>query len=220
MNFKKPYYQDSAVIIYHADCREILQEISADVLLTDPPFGVMGGKGRNKGRKKAVYSGAFPDTQEYLEGVSVPAVTTALSIVKRGAVTPGNRNLWLYPKPTDIGSFNLPYSVALSFWGVQALNMILYYGKDPYPQKMKHTCLVTQETPPKDLGHPCPKPFGAWCWLLERVSLPGEIVLDPFMGSGTTLLAAKTLGRKAVGIEIEEKYCEIAARRMSQEILL
>ncbi len=69
-------------------------------------------------------------------------------------------------------------------------------------------------------GHPCAKPIGLWTKLLKRVSpSQEETILDPFMGSGTTLVAAKTLGRKAVGIEIEEKYCEIAARRLEQEYL-
>jgi site-specific DNA-methyltransferase (adenine-specific) len=66
-------------------------------------------------------------------------------------------------------------------------------------------------------GHPCPKPIKTWTRLLERVSRPNELIVDPFMGSGTTLRAAKDTGRRAIGIEIEEKYCEIAANRMAQE---
>ena len=66
--------------------------------------------------------------------------------------------------------------------------------------------------------HPCPKPLSLWEELDKRMK--DGIVLDPFMGSGTTLVAAKELGRKAIGIEIEEKYCEIAVRRLAQEVLL
>jgi site-specific DNA-methyltransferase (adenine-specific) len=66
--------------------------------------------------------------------------------------------------------------------------------------------------------HPSPKPLALYRWLIERVA--GHTILDPFMGSGTSLRAAKDLGRKAIGIEIEERYCEIAARRMAQLVLL
>jgi site-specific DNA-methyltransferase (adenine-specific) len=69
-------------------------------------------------------------------------------------------------------------------------------------------------------GHPCPKPIGVWKWVLDRISRQGESIVDPFMGSGTTLRAAKDLGRKAIGIEIEAEYCEIAARICAQEVLL
>jgi site-specific DNA-methyltransferase (adenine-specific) len=77
------------------------------------------------------------------------------------------------------------------------------------------TCAETSEKN----GHPCPKPLGLMRWLVARVSKPNETVLDPFMGSGTTLLAAKDMGHRAIGIEIEERYCEIAAKRLSQEVL-
>lgn len=77
--------------------------------------------------------------------------------------------------------------------------------------------LVTEK--PIEINHPCPKPIKVWKKLLNSVSLREHIILDPFMGSGTTLVAAKELGRRAIGIEIEEKYCEIAVRRLAQEVL-
>jgi len=72
----------------------------------------------------------------------------------------------------------------------------------------------------EDNGHPCPKPIDVWRKIMLRGSTnDSDLILDPFMGSGTTLRAAKDLGRKAIGIEIEEKYCEIAAKRMSQTVM-
>jgi len=70
----------------------------------------------------------------------------------------------------------------------------------------------------KPNGHPAEKPIEGMLWMIHQSG--GDLILDPFMGSGTTLRAAKDLGRKAIGIEIEEKYCEIAAKRMKQEVLL
>lgn len=72
----------------------------------------------------------------------------------------------------------------------------------------------------KESGHPCPRSSYLTRWLTERWTNPGDIVLDPFMGGGTTLRVAKDLGRCAVGIEIEERYCEMAAKQLAQEVLV
>lgn len=72
-------------------------------------------------------------------------------------------------------------------------------------------------TPWRD--HPCPRNTGHMRWLVASYTRPDDIIVDPFAGSGTTLLAAREHGRRAIGIEIEEKYCELAAKRLSQEVL-
>jgi len=77
--------------------------------------------------------------------------------------------------------------------------------------------IESPRVPPDKLRHPNEKPTGAIIPLIR--AHPGDLVLDPFMGSGTTLVAAKLEGRKAIGIEIEEKYCEIAAKRLAQGVL-
>lgn len=206
----KPYYQDSAVTIYHGDCREILPSIGQFTLgLTDPPYGIN------------LEYGVFIDTPENVQLIISEVVPLMLDRVKRAALTCGTRQIHYYPPPDWIlcwlnraGSFR-------NTWGFTCWQPILVYGKDPYLEK----CLGSRpdiiehcETAEKN-GHPCPKPENFWRKLLARCSVDqSDSILDPFMGSGTTLRAAKDLGRKAIGIEIEEKYCEIAAKRMAQEV--
>ncbi len=79
---------------------------------------------------------------------------------------------------------------------------------------------IISESKPRNSEHPNEKPLELVKGFIQRHTIQGQIVIDPFMGSGTTLRAAKDLGRKAIGIELEEKYCEIAAKRMAQEVLL
>lgn len=215
----KPYFQDDAVTIYHGDCREILPQVTGyDCVLTDPPYGIDGGRGGgNTARAKGVYDPqGWEDTPLYIENVVAPIVA---SLDVRMAITPGIRCAHLYPVPADMGCFWTPAAAGHGSWGLITFNPIYYYGKDPRKGTWPTGKQVT-ERPGID-GHPCPKPLKAWTWLLQKVSAePGETVLDPFMGSGTTLRAAKDLGRKAIGIEIEERYCEIAAKRMAQGVLL
>lgn len=219
----KPYYDDGkGIVIYLGDCREILPSLpKVDLVLTDPPYGVSGEQNSKTmtSQKKNEY-GCFVDSVEYVKNVAVPGFTVALKIANRAILTPGNRCLTLYPMPDSFGSFFQPASVGLQPWGRADSQPIFFYGKFPRDSKQipgqKLTWQLT-EAPEKN-GHPCPKPFSAWLGLMLLGSLDGDTILDPFMGSGTTLRAAKDLGRKAIGIEIEERYAEIAAKRLAQEV--
>ncbi|MDO8672491.1 MAG: DNA methyltransferase [Dehalococcoidia bacterium] len=220
----KPYYNRNGITIYHGDCRDILPTLEPiDALVTDPPYGVLlgeAGTGQEHERQVKPYT-LFSDTVVYLEECVIPGICIALSKVKRGALTPGNRNAFKYPEPQDIGVWYNSAGCGRSRWGFILAHLIFYYGIDPRAGQ-KATATSTwnkQQTDGLAGDHPCPKPLAFARWLTEKVSLPNETILDPFMGSGTTLRAAKDLGRRAIGIEIEERYCEIAAKRLSQEVL-
>jgi site-specific DNA-methyltransferase (adenine-specific) len=222
----KPYYQDDAVTIYNADCREILPQLEpVDLVLTDPPYGVNlseADTGQEHERGQQAYS-MFSDTPEYLQSVVVPAFKIALTKSKRAIVTPGNRNAFTYPKPDDIGVWYNPAGTGRGRWGFILAHLIFYYGVDPFAGRCSTAAsawaLNDSVAAFKNCGHPCPKPLKFCKWQVSKGSREGELILDPFMGIGTTLRAAKDLGRKAIGIEIEEKYCEIAAKRCAQEVL-
>ena len=221
----KLYYQEKGIEIWHGDCRDWGGD--ADVLITDPPYGV-GFSGKSQKTRagdtiKAEGGYLFDDSREYVRRVVVPVVQSVLDISGRGAVTPGTKSMWLYPEPSDVGSWFSAAGTGISSWGFRCSQPILWYGKDPYQADgLGARANSFGQTYPNDAnkaGHPCAKPIRFVNWLVNRASRPGETILDPFMGSGTTLRAAKDLGRKAIGIEIEERYCEIAAQRLEQEVL-
>lgn len=216
----KPYYEEPGITIYHGDCREILPQLpKVDLVLTDPPYGVhLGIKPNNQRFDRKQYT-IFEDTPENV----IPLVNNVLEIcftkTNRIVFTPGTKNIFNYKKPDHVGSFFYPSASGCNSWGFSCWQPIFYYGKDPYSGKGSRPDSFMSVEASEDNGHPCPKPINQWSKLLDRTSLPGEVILDPFMGSGTTLRAAKDLGRKAIGIEIEEKYCEIAVKRLAQEVL-
>ena len=221
-----PYYSHAGITIYHGDCREILPTLpKCDAVITDPPYGVGLGEvvnGQARDKAQTPYT-MFSDTPEYIREVVVPAFTLAMMGAKRGICTPGNRNVFLYPPADDIGVWYNPAGTGRGKWGYILAHMILYYGKDPRAGKCATASsawgLNDAVGDLKQKLHPCPKPELFMHWMVQKATtIEGEIILDPFMGSGTTLVAAKNLGRKAIGIEIEEKYCEIAAKRLSQEV--
>jgi len=217
-----PYYEKDGITIYNADSREVVNNIgNVDLLLTDPPYGIDGGRGGNRQRGKGKYASClWDDNAEYIYNVVLPIINNCLEISTRGIITPGIFKMHLYPAPTDIGCFYTPASVSYGPWGHVTFNPILYYGKDPRSGKGPWPTGKQITEGPSTKKHPCAKPLNAWQWLLAKGSLDSDdLVLDPFMGSGTTLRVAKNLGRKAIGIEIEEMYCEIAVERLSQEVL-
>ena len=221
----KPYYDHGGIQIFLGDCREVLPLVTADVVVTDPPYGMNLGKhrGAKDSRSRELRRGAYAsydDTPENYRTVVVPAVVAALARVERGAVFGCAPSVWNLPPPDALGAIHIPAANGRSPWGFQNIAPILLYGKAP-DLHLGSKQTVTRATGKADpeCGHPCPKPVEWLRWLIRLTSRPGETILDPFMGSGTTLRAAKDLGRKAIGIEIEERYAEIAAKRLAQEVL-
>jgi DNA modification methylase len=212
----KPYYEDDWSTIYHGDCREILPSLNADVVLTDLPYGI-----------GLDYSDTFDDSVDYLDelvGEALPLMQSSAPVV---AFTCGIVNVWRFPPAKWMLCWYQANAVSSTgYWGFNQWQPVLVYGTDPYLRRGmgRRPDVVITAAPnngkDKRLGHPCPKPIEAWTKVQHRVSPdPSDSVLDPFMGSGSTLVAAKNAGRRAVGIDIEERFCEIAATRLSQEVL-
>jgi DNA modification methylase len=218
----KPYYQDESVTLYHGDCREVTDWLEADVLVTDPPYGVELGndadmRGKGHGLAKTTYA-SYEDTHENLVTIVAPVISEALGAVKRGAVFSGP-HLQDFPKASAVGGIYCPAASGRHSWGFKTFLPVLFYGKDPLLNKGARPNVIQSSVAAEKNGHPCPKPLEWMRWLVDRVTLPGEVVCDPFAGSGTTLVAAKGLGLRAIGVELDERYCEIAAKRLAQGVL-
>jgi DNA modification methylase len=201
-----PYYNDDSVTIYHGDFLE-MESLTADVTITDPPYNV--GLNYSDGDSRPDYA---EWSKQWLDLCTRPVVFTPGTV---------NLSMWIgIEKPRWVCAWLKPNQCSASALnGFNVWEPILIYGKHRKP--LGHDAWLTR---PKTfqaqaVGHPCPKDADSWRLLVERFSLESDIILDPFMGSGTTLRAAKDLGRKSIGIEIEEKFCKIAAKRMCQEVL-
>jgi site-specific DNA-methyltransferase (adenine-specific) len=211
----KPYYQDNAVTIYLGDCREILPQIEpVDLVLTDPPYGI-SYKHSGAGLMSTVrHSEAVTGDDKIFDAKFLLEYS---EVIIWGAnhfchSLPQDKGRWLIWDKADgrhdIDSFG---DAELGWHSIGRAARIFRYA-------WKGVCCVKVGEDNGNRYHPTMKPQGLMRWCISLSKSTGTI-LDPFMGSGTTLRAAKDLGRKAIGIEIEEKYCEIAARRMSQEVL-
>lgn len=228
----EPYYNEDGITIYNADCRDVLPQLEpVDLVLTDPPYGIglitktsdyRQSKHYDQGRSLEA-SVKYEDSPETVRQMIAKTFPLILSLSKRAIVFPGQAMLWAYPEPQAVGCVYLPAGAGRCAWGFQGFQPILYYGKDPYLASGKGGRINSFRTEQPNLekfDHPCPKPLSWMKWAIQRGSVDGaDIVLDPFMGSGTTLVAAKALGLKAIGIELERKYCDIAVERLRQRSL-
>jgi len=204
--------------LYHGDCLEILPTLGkVDAVVTDPPYGVYyDGSTTKHGRNGFGYA-SFVDTPENIERICVPAVRLAVSKARSAVITPGLANAFKYDEPLAWGCIFDPSVANSGPWGFICSQPLFYYGKDPYLAKSlgsRPNGFSTTEATDRDINHPCPKPIRQTEWMVNRVSFDGEIVVDPFMGSGTTGVACANLGRKFIGIEIERKYFDIACERI------
>lgn len=205
--------------LYLGDCRDIIPLVEADRVVADPPYGVAGGWGsglrKASGRgAKSNYRAAFNDNAEYIERVCAPAIRLCVERFASVALTPGVKNMRLYPPPAHIGSFQYPGSTVMSCWGPMLWQPILFYGRDPHQGRLRPDSRPNCNDVDRDTDHPCPKPLKQWQWLVERASLAGETVFDPFMGSGTTGVACAALGRDFVGCELDAKHFATACKRI------
>jgi site-specific DNA-methyltransferase (adenine-specific) len=196
-----PYYSHAGITIYHGDCRDILPQVTADVVVTDPPYGtgwVRGGGAVGEFNAKHETQSWDKWDRETLAWLIYRFAAGAMfgPASKADEYRAMGCGLWWYcktnPRP------NGPKREPIVVWPfTDEREVSAYNGDSPL--------------------HPCQKPDTVMLTLVAW--MPAGTVLDPFMGSGTTLVAAKQLGRKAIGIEIEERYCEIAVKRLAQEVL-
>jgi site-specific DNA-methyltransferase (adenine-specific) len=213
------YYEDDNVKLYHGDClTEHREWLAADVLVTDPPYGMAySGFGGRKGepRRKTgplcvIGDGDTKARDSALDAWGArPAIVFGKWSIERPLAT---RQVLIWDKSGNgpgMGALDLP-------WG-PSFEEAYILGKG-FTGKREGAVLRAQGFTSADANrpnHPTPKPVGLMERLIEKC--PPGTVADPFSGSGSTLVAAKALGRKAIGVELEERYCEIAAKRLSQE---
>lgn len=235
------YYQDEFVTLYHGDSREVLarEDIQADVLITDPPYAVkkngeMLGFVSPNWHKKETHSRGYADhCPEAFANLLGPVFDLAYDLLPDGGLAVsfgGNRTLHQMNsfmedsgfQILDLLVFGYNSGVAKSPTTLAPRHEIATLARKP--GKVKHINPDWTLTNRNDLGKPrgkqkhlTTKPMSWMEWLVNLTAFPGEVILDPFAGSGTTLVAAKKLGFTAVGVEQDEGYCEIAAERIQDD---
>lgn len=239
----EPYYDRDGITIYHGDCLDVLPELregTIDLILTDPPYNISAFNGRDNTtigkikRSDGSYREIVKDFGSWDRGfdpgdliihaarlldedggfVAFTSDVLAPTYITASALT--HRRLCVWHKTNAQPVFRgVGYQQSAEFIEWRTKGKATFYGGGAEPSVFTGPGVPASER----CGHPTEKPL----WLIRRLvelhSRHGDLILDPFMGSGTTLRAAKDLGRRAIGIELEEKWCEEAVKRLAQEVL-
>ena len=213
-----PYYEHAGIIIYHGDCRDVMPNVTCDALVTDPPYGInlntdtsrfSEGKAMRGRRHARVHHPKRPIVGDREPFDPSPMLACGQDQIIWGwnhfadRLPRGACLVWLKRNDAAFQSFLSDAEVA---WFSR--------GHGVYCRRDLNNLKISAER-----VHPTQKPLTLMSWCLSFIPKARHI-LDPYMGSGTTLVAAKNRGLRATGIEIEERYCEFAAKRLSQEVLL
>ena len=209
----KPYYQDDLVTLYHGDCLEVSEWLEADVLVTDPPYGIAWKTGDNKRAKSKAHAGIANDHDTSFRDRALELWGEKPGVVFGSwrAAFPQARQVLVWRKPVDAG-------VVGSVTGYR-LDTELIFLTGSWPKRNSSRSSVLETSGGKNSylnGHPHAKPVSLMASLLDGID---GVVADPFAGSGSTLVAASLLGRRAIGVELDERYCELIAKRLAQQPL-
>ena len=207
-----PYYSDAGITIYCGDCREVLPHIGhVDVVITDPPYGInhptnYASRGRGRIADCSDYPPVFDDDRPFdpTPWLRWPCIMWGANYYADKLPPVSGWLVWDKERPDTLDQSTCELAWSNFVKGVRRFRY-LWNG-----------CMRTGD---EVLVHPTQKPEALMGWCMSLPWTPAGVVLDPYMGGGSTLVAAKLCGRKAIGVEVEESYCEIAANRLAQGVL-
>ena len=211
-NLPKPYYEHAGITIYHADCRDILQHLpKVDLVLTDPPYGIGVSGQKQTECLNPNHNRRYHEDLGWDQARPCKSIFDAIQDISLSQVIWGGNYF------ADF----LPAKMGWLYWSKAQDGLSMSDGELAWTSRdaalrcftLNRAALIKDGS-----AHPTQKPVELMSWCLSFFP-NAETVLDPFMGSGTTLVAAKLQGKRAIGIEREEKYCEIAVQRLGQDSL-
>lgn len=209
-----PYYEADGITIYCGDCREILPGIEADVMVTDPPYGISYSSGYEGALPRSVVGDGDTALRDWALAAWSPGPMACFAAWhQRPPWRPRGCLVWDKGDAAGMGDLDLPWRPNFELVWIFGHGWAGYRGSSV----LRGRTIPTWNSGPARRVHPTEKPMDVLTQIIEKAPLGA--VLDPFMGSGTTLVAAKLLGRRAIGIEIEERYCEVAVQRLAQGVL-